>query len=124
MTYQTKQPALAGTSAGGQIIVPDEKLLVAKTRKIVRAATTIFTDWHVFSGNGIFNVKYENPEMGVDSNVMVSISEMTTNDSPFIGNAAMSIANVAPFNHGAWVKVNIAWDRPLRFQLMFLWSNG
>ena len=127
MAYQGSLPGLAGTSASSQLIVPEEKLFVPKKKPALsqqtRAAASVFTDWHIYSGNGIFNINYENVSMSVNSNVMVSISEMTTDDSPFIGLAPMSIANVAPYNHGTWVKVNIGWDKALRFQLMFVWAE-
>jgi hypothetical protein len=125
MTYQ-EGPVLAESSATGQLVVPDEKVWVPKQKPTLRLQpfeAAFFSAWHVYSGNGVFNIKYEDGSMNVNSNVVVSISEMTTNDTPFIGNAPMSVANVAPFNNGTWVKVNIGWDKPLRFQLMFVWGN-
>ena len=123
MAYQE----LGGSSAVGQLIVPDAKNRVPKKQPKLSPqplAASVFTAWHIYSGNGIFNIKFEDPNMNVNSNVMVSIGEMSTDDVPFIGLAPMSVANVAPFDNGTWVKVNIGWDTPLRFQLMFLWGNN
>ena len=91
-----------------------------------------FTGWKVYSGNGIFDVTFNDPNMTVQSNVAVSIGEMSTNDSPFLGLANMSVANVAPFGdpddpakpRGCRVRVNVAWGSALRFQLMFVWENS
>ena len=126
--YQGSNTELINTSAANQLIVPEENILAPKKRPASLQKrldpAPVFTTWFIFSGNGIFNIKFEHDQMSVQSNVMVSISEMSTNDSPFIGLAPMSIANVAPFNNGVWVKVNIGWDKPLRFQLMFVWADS
>jgi hypothetical protein len=70
-----------------------------------------------------FNVKFESPSMTVNSNVMVSIGEMTGDDVLFIGQASMSVLNVAPFNGGTWVRVHIPFDVAVIFQLMFVWGD-
>lgn len=47
---------------------------------------------------------------------------MSLNFPLFIGNALMRICNIAPFNGGAFIRVEVAWDRPLRFQVMLNYS--
>jgi hypothetical protein len=123
VSFQESNSRLAGTSAANRVVVPEQNIWKPKKKVALTHGATFFTAWHVYSGNGIFNVRFDNPNMNTQSNVMVSISEMTADDIPFIGDAPMSVANVAPFDNGAWVKVNIGWDQSLRFQLMFVWGQ-
>jgi hypothetical protein len=62
--------------------------------------------------------------MNHNSNVVVSICEMTVNNAPFLALAPMSVANVAPIDNGCLVRVNVHWDKDLRFQLMFVWGDS
>jgi hypothetical protein len=117
------QERLAGTSAAHRVVVPEQKIWKPKKKAALTHGATFFTAWHVYSGKGLLDCRFDHPDMSAQSNVMVSISEMTADDVPFIGNASMSVANVAPFDHGVWVRVNVAWDEALRFQLMFVWGQ-
>jgi hypothetical protein len=110
-------------SSAGEIIVPEKKLWAPKAKKTTHTTHELHTTWVSLRGHGTFNCQITDANMSVDSNVMCSISEMNDSGVPFIGNAAMSVLNVAPFNNGVWVKVNIAFDRDLNFQLMFIWSS-
>jgi hypothetical protein len=131
MTYEPNDPMFDGTSAHRK---PDETLLQPKKALKINEPRTPrgFTGWKIYSGNGIFDVTFNDPNMTVQSNVAVSIGEMSTNDSPFLGLANMSVANVAPFGdpndpsqpRGCRVRVNVAWGSALRFQLMFVWENS
>lgn len=78
--------------------------------------------FHLFTGRGTSVVRINNPEITVDSDVTASIGEMTANDTPFIGDALMRVCNVAPFNGGVFVRVEIGWSSNLRFQVMLHYS--
>jgi hypothetical protein len=118
------QPQFDGTSAAPKTIVPDPTLLVPKKKKGGELiALNVFTDWEVYTGHGVFNVLYQNPNMNINSNVMISMCEMTSDDAPFHGDCLMTALAVAPFNNGCWTRVVVPWDSALRFQVMFLWAN-
>jgi hypothetical protein len=64
------------------------------------------------------------------SNVFVSASETTdlvTNvdpvPEPFVGDARYTVHNVAPFNGGVRVRLNVEWPEPLNIQLSYLVVN-
>ena len=133
MQYQESHSDLAGTSAVSQLVVPE--ILVPKKQSSLSqqagVVAGVFSAWKPFSGHGVFPVRFDDGNMDVNSNVAVSICEMTAQDSPLMGAAPMSVANVVPFSNpapqrggGVVVKVNIGWDNDLRFQLMYVWVNN
>lgn len=81
-------------------------------------------DFFVRQGHGIQILRHNNSEINVNSDITASISEMTANDVPFIGLADMRILGVAAFDGGAFIKVDVIWSEPLRFQVMLIYSTG
>ena len=64
------------------------------------------------------------------TNVFASITEadpiVTTVDpvpTPFLGGAAMSVANISPHNGGVWVLASINWNTPLYTAVSYLFVN-
>ena len=71
-----------------------------------------------FTGNGRIAVTHRDSRITALSNVTAGISEVNANNVPFLGDAVMTVHNVAPFNGGVIVRVNVAWNSPLRCKLM------
>jgi hypothetical protein len=72
----------------------------------------------IFTGKGFIRCRINDSRITTASDVTAGIGEMDGNNIPFIGDAVMTVHNVAPFNGGVFVRVNVAWDSPLRFQVM------
>ncbi len=123
MATHENRPELSGTSAVPRLVLPEKLIPKTQTAPLVGAGIAIFSDWKIFTGNGTMILDYQNNDMNVNCNVMVSASEMTPNDSPFIGDAGMWVGNVAPYNNGCKVMIAIPFTVSIRFQLMFLWAK-
>ncbi|MER7477405.1 hypothetical protein ABTX60_07080 [Streptomyces sp. NPDC126510] len=57
-----------------------------------------------------------------DSGVVASVWELL-NDQPTLGAAAIRVANLLPGNNRVDVVVDVGWDSPLTYQIMFLIVN-
>jgi len=78
--------------------------------------------------NGTFDANLQWPSVQSDSYVVATISER--HDPPvneggrdasrFLGSASLSILNVVPHDAGVTVRVNIAWDTPLPYDVDFI----
>jgi hypothetical protein len=85
-------------------------------------AALFFSTLETFNGVQIVNVNLP-ASMGVtplNSNILVAASQIDGTGSPFIGDASIQILNVAPFENGVKVRVNVLWNSPIQFRLAFV----
>jgi hypothetical protein len=81
-----------------------------------------FSTLETFNGVQIVNVNLP-ASMGVtplSSNILVAASQIDGTGSPFIGDASIEILNIAPFENGVKVRVNVLWNSPIQFRLAFV----
>ena len=66
-------------------------------------------------GNGAVRLNFANAGIHAGSRVSASVSEYNTawNVDRFIGNADLQVLNVAPYNGGVWLRVNVGWNSPI-----------
>lgn len=57
------------------------------------------------------------------TDVVVSISQVDPQGSPFVGSARFTVHNVAPYNGGIKVWVNIEWDEQLSVRFTYYVSQ-
>jgi hypothetical protein len=78
-------------------------------------------DWGDRNGQNILQLNWEfvNP----DSRVFVAIGEGAPGGGKFIGNARYTLHNVAPFNGGVSIWVDIEWGSPIRLYVDYLVIN-
>jgi hypothetical protein len=82
-----------------------------------------FTTFFTWRANGVFQAaRFDHPSVNANSRVFVSISEFNSDAriNRFNGSARMAVYNVAPFNGGFFVWVEISWGSPLnvRFDVL------
>ena len=108
----------------GEYLAPETRAVGTEPKTGIRprVQSAFAHHFEIFTGNGANILRISNPEITVNSDVTASIGEMTQNDVPFIGSAVMRVSNVAPFNGGVLVRVEVDFDRPLRFQVMLTYS--
>jgi hypothetical protein len=80
-----------------------------------RVSDSSYTGFALWRGNGLVNLQINDGNITADSRVFVSISEYSTDAriNRFIGNAQMSILNVAPTNGAVHVLANVNWSSAL-----------
>jgi hypothetical protein len=88
-------------------------------------ASTVSWGMRDFTWHRFFTKRFDFP--GVvrhDSQVMVSITELDSNDMPFSGAARLVVYNVSPADNGSVVvKGDVVWDSDLRIRLNFVIVN-
>jgi hypothetical protein len=64
-----------------------------------------------------------NPNLNITPSTLIvaSITEVDANNVPFIGLADTKVYNVAAFNGGANIKVDIVWGSNIRYKIMLRW---
>jgi hypothetical protein len=88
--------------------------------------SSIFWGQWFTTRRGIFQGNFGFPAAIVNRNsqVSVSITEVTAANQPFLGDAGMSVLNVVPQDDGTvTVRANVAWGAPLRCALNFIIVN-
>jgi kumamolisin len=75
-----------------------------------------FALWH---GNGLVNLRINDPGITADSRVVAAVSEYATDArvDRFIGSAQMTVFNVAPTNGAVVVQFNVNWSSPLNVRV-------
>jgi hypothetical protein len=108
----------------GNMLTPEQSTVGTEPKRVrnPRTESAFGHSFHIFVGNGPLILRINNHEIAFDSDVTGSVGEMTQGDVPFIGNAVMRLCNIAPFDGGTFVFVEINWDTPLRFQVMLHYS--
>jgi hypothetical protein len=108
----------------GKILTPEQSTVQTERKTVsnARAQSAFGHSFHIFRGNGPLILRINNREITVNSDVTGSVGEMTEDDVPFVGNAVMRLCNVAPFDGGTFVFVEINHGTPLRFQVMLHYS--
>jgi hypothetical protein len=56
----------------------------------------------------------------LSSNILAAATQRDGTGSPFIGDASIEILNIAPFENGVKVRVNVLWNSPIEFRLAFV----
>src|SRR4051812_40146756 len=93
-------------------MAPDE----APSEDGERAVRSIFASFKRLNGRGTFALAFGFPEADVraDSQVAVSIAELTDANVMFLGNATMGVLNVIPSADGTIiVRAHIDWETRL-----------
>ncbi|MFE4589796.1 hypothetical protein [Streptomyces laurentii] len=73
--------------------------------------------------NGLFTLAFSVPGVTRDSVVMVSMCELDgQTGAPFIGDATMTVHNVAPDDGQVHVRGEVNWDSALSVRMYFLVS--
>ena len=81
-----------------------------------------FSTYYTWRGSGSVKLTCGNNSINANSRVVASISEYNTDPTQnrFIGDASMLVYNVAPYNGGVVVLINVNWDSPLNVRVDFL----
>jgi hypothetical protein len=88
--------------------------------------SSTFWGMHVFSGHGLNQIVFGLPNtvINTQSQIAVSMTELTSDGQPFLGLATMAVYNVVPTAEGnVLVKFDIMWDSPLTVLLNFIIVN-
>jgi len=101
----------------------DSEKMVGSGEKVFGSGSTAFTTYWTWRGNGVAKaLRFNHSGINANSRVFVSISEFSSDAqiNRFIGDARMSVYNVAPFNGGFFAWVEISWNNPLpvRFDVL------
>jgi hypothetical protein len=74
-------------------------------------------------GHGRINMRGTAPGLGISagSNMVASITEVDGNDVPFAGLADTKVYNVAPFQDGAVIRVDLVWGSDIRYKILMRW---
>lgn len=78
-----------------------------------------FSTYFTWRGHGSVRLNCQNGRIGSNSRVFVSISEYNTEPTTtrFIGAASMSVMNVAPYNGGVWLWINVNYSSALNVRM-------
>ncbi|MCU0393010.1 MAG: hypothetical protein MUE81_18020 [Thermoflexibacter sp.] len=81
----------------------------------IALAQNAFSTFFTLRGNGKILIDCADRRITANSRVFVSISEFNSDAriNRFIGAADFQVLNVAPYNGGVRVRINIAWGSPL-----------
>jgi hypothetical protein len=74
-------------------------------------------------GRGRINMRATAPGLGISagSNMVASVTEVDGNDVPFLGLADTKVYNVAPFQDGAFIRVDMVWGSDFRYKILLRW---
>ncbi len=78
-----------------------------------------FSTYYTWRGSGVVNLNCGNGSINANSRVFASVSEYNTDPTinRFIGNASMSVSNVAPYNGGVIIKLYVNWNGPINVRV-------
>ncbi|UOG75278.1 hypothetical protein MTX78_01465 [Hymenobacter tibetensis] len=78
-----------------------------------------FSAYYTYRGYGTVRLNCPHAAINSNSRVVASISEYNTDPrlNRFIGNAVMQIYNVAPYNGGVFIRLNVAFGSPLNVRV-------
>lgn len=89
----------------------------------VSVSPKLFAYTHDLGINGVFTLSFSVPRVTPSSVVMVSMCELGGQPgTPFIGDATMTVHNVAPDNNQVHVRGEVNWDSTLSVRIYFLVS--
>ncbi|MFE4517418.1 hypothetical protein ACFRMQ_24850 [Kitasatospora sp. NPDC056783] len=74
-------------------------------------------------GNGTFNLQIPWNVIGTDSTVVITASEIDSNNNRFVGAAPFQVSSIAPGNGIVTFKINIGWNSPLPMRTDILVFN-
>jgi hypothetical protein len=74
-------------------------------------------------GHGRINMRGTAPGLGISagSNMVASVTEVNAQDVPFVGLADTKVYNVAPFQDGAVIRVDLVWGSDIRYKILMRW---
>ena len=110
----------------------DENSMLAITHEAwLRNPTTVFVGaiktgpnsyYYEWRGNGVQTINISIPDMHSNSNVMVAISEFSSNSrvDRFMGAAKMRVYNICPYEGGVKVWIEVDWSSPINVVLDLL----
>ena len=70
--------------------------------------------------HGTFTLNFSVPGVTPSSVVMVSMTEINANGQPFVGDATVTVHNVAPGNGNVRLRGEVDWDSDLSVRVYFL----
>ncbi|OUJ74710.1 hypothetical protein [Hymenobacter crusticola] len=78
-----------------------------------------FSTYYTWRGSGTVVLNCGHPNIRSSSRVVASISEYNTdpNQNRFIGNAPMLVYNVAPYNGGVMIRLNVGFSSALNVRV-------
>lgn len=81
--------------------------------------TGSFSTTYQWRGHGTVRLNLLSPWVGAGSRVVASLAEYNTqwNVDRFIGDAPMSVLNVAPYHGGTWIEVSVNWSTALNVSI-------
>ena len=113
--------------AGGTVVEAKEGGPQAEAIGSTNVSSIFWAMNNGFSARGTVarNFRFSAPVVvNAQSQVAVSVCERDSNGNPFVGNAHMSVLNVAPRNDGSVdVRWNVGWETLLPVRLNFIIVN-
>lgn len=91
------------------------------TQELFGTGFTYRHDWGDRNGQHILNLNWG--AVTAESRVFVAIAEGAAGGGKFIANARYTLHNVAPFNGGVGIWINIEWGSPIRLYVDYLVIN-
>lgn len=82
-------------------------------------SASAFSAYFTYRGFGIVRLNCGHPSIQANSRVVAAISEYNTDprQNRFVGDAYTQIYNVAPYNGGVVIRLNIGWNSPLNVRI-------
>jgi hypothetical protein len=77
--------------------------------------------WGNWNGQRIYNLTWN--AINRDSRIFVATSEGNPGEAKFIGDARYTVHNVAPYDGGVRVRINIEYDAPIGLSIDYLVVN-
>ncbi|WP_156457001.1 hypothetical protein [Bradyrhizobium sp. CCH5-F6] len=113
------------TTYSGTSLAPPEEMQEA-TIQTAKSAEEIITRGEGFItgvGRGRINVRGNATGLGISSgsNMVASVTEVDGNNVPFVGLADCKVYNVAPFQDGAVIRIDLVWGSDIRYKILMRW---
>jgi hypothetical protein len=91
----------------------------AKVKESAELSPGSFSTFYTWRGNGTTRLNCGHAAINANSRVVASISEYNTDprQNRFIGDAAMLVYNVAPYNGGVVIRLSVGWNSPLNVRV-------
>lgn len=91
----------------------------AKPKNGAELSPGAFSTFFTYRGYGVVNLNCGNANIHANSRVVAAISEYNTDpqQNRFVGAATMQVYNVAPYNGGVVIRLNIGWNSPLNARI-------